>query len=242
MIVNVTGGQATNVMGAMIVSALSPVASSIPTNAGWTIVQDPSATQSTDNYYEDHTYAGSISMEWKLKAPSTEGIYTLYARAMHGGGAEYYEDYVQGLVFTVGGATLPTTPKVVISSVTQDETLEGTVTVDVTVLSNKSIAYTVLRLGSTVIGNDTSEPYSFTLDTKQFADGPYKLNVTAVDSEGNHGYKEIDVSISNSGENEQLIAWVWTMAAGTIAILAWIGIFIVIALMIRRRTVKGGVK
>ncbi len=235
VMVNVTGGQATadGFLGVMIITSLSD--SSLPSSMGWTITQDPSATATTYNYHEIDAYTGSISMQWKLKAPGSSGTYTLYARAVHGGGAEYYENYVNGLIFSVGNVPPSQVPQIVISSVTPNENLSGSVVVDATVISTKPISYAVLRLGTEVIGNDTSEPFSWTIDTTKLADGTYELNVTAVDTSGGHGYKQITVFITNSASNRQLIDWVWTLAAGSVAILAWIGIMIVVVLMIRRR-------
>lgn len=246
VIVNVTGGEAAGILGVMLVASKSPSPSSIPMNAGWTMVQDPGGT-STNNYFEIKTYAGSTSMQWTLKAPSTPGIYTLFARAMHGSATDtvpYFEDYADGIVFLVGNPVPSGTPVVVITSVTQGETLRGTVQVDVEVVSssNKTTSYAVLKLGDTIISNLTSEPFSWTINTDQFADGDYALNVTVADSDGVRGYKQISVTIDNSAISKELIDWVWTMVAGSVAILAWIGIMIVVALMIRRRTMKAGEK
>ncbi len=244
VIVNVTGGQAvqSGIIGIMLVSSLSPDATSIPANAGWVIDQDPSQSSSTDNYYENYSYTGSGSFQWRLDAPAAPDVYRLYARAMHGGGDVYYEDYTSGLVFDVGATVTPGEPLVIISSVFPNQVLAGTVRVNVTVEANETFEYAVLKVNNTVIGNVTSMPVSFSLDTTKFVDGKYTLNVTVTFSDGTHGYRQITISIANSSSTTELVAWLWTLAAGSIAILAWIGIVIVIALMIRRRTVSRGGK
>ncbi len=245
VMVNVTGGEAQGKFGVMLVASKSPSPSSLPSNAGWTIVEDTSGP-SANNYYEISSYAGSTSMVWKLKAPSTVGIYALFARAMHGDATAttpFFEDITDGIIFLVGSPSTSGGPVVVITSVTEGDTLKGTVDVDATVIpANKTIAYAVLKLGDTIIGNLTSAPYKWTINTDQFADGDYTLNVTVENSDGERGYKQLNVSISNAAISRELVDWVWTMVAGTIAILAWIGILIVVALMIRRRMVKVGGK
>ena len=244
VMVNVSGTSSDAILGVMLVASKSPSPSSLPTSAGWTILEDASGP-SADNYYEIKNYAGSTSMHWKLKAPSTTGIYTLFARAMHGDSTAttpYFEDTADGVVFLVGTPPPAGKPVVVISSVSDGDNLKGTVQVEATVISNKTVAYAVLRLGDTVIGNLTSAPFRWTVNTEQFADGDYALNVTVADADGGRGYGQINVSISNAAINKELVDWVWTMAAGSIAILAWIGIMIVVALMVRRRTMKAGGK
>ena len=61
VIVNVTGGEAQGTLGVMLVASKSPSTSSLPSEAGWTIIQDPSGS-SANNYYEVTDYAGSTSM------------------------------------------------------------------------------------------------------------------------------------------------------------------------------------
>ena len=244
VVVNVSGTASDAILGVMIVASKSPSPSSLPSSAGWTIVETPSGV-STDNYYEIGNYAGSTSMSWTLNAPSAPGIYTLFARVMHGlqtSTTPSFEDSADGIVFVVGSPPSSGGPLVVITSVTSNEVLQGTVQVDATVITNKTVSYAVLRLGDEVIGNLTSEPFTWTINTDQFVDGDYMLNVTVADSNGARGYSQIQVSVGNAVINQELVAWVWTMVAGIIAILAWVGILIVVVLMIRHRTMRAGGK
>ena len=244
VVVNVSGTGSDPILGVMIVASKSPSPSSLPSSAGWTIVEAPSGP-SADNYNEIRNYAGSTSMSWTLHAPSTPGIYTLFARVMHGDPTTTnpsFEDSAEGVVFVVGTPSTTGGPVAVITSVTDNEVLHGTVQVDVTVVSNKTISYAILRLGDEVIGNLTSAPFTWTINTDQFVDGDYVLNVTVADSDGARGYNQLDVSVSNAVINQELVDWVWTMVAGCIAILAWVGILIVVVLMIRRRTMRAGGK
>lgn len=243
--VNVSGGSSDAILGVMIVSSLSPVPASIPSAAGWVITSDPSGS-ATNNYNEISNYSTQTSMVWTLTTPPQAGIYNLFARVMHGSpsGAsevEYAKDYVDGLSFVVGSAGTPGIPNVILTSPTQGSTVKGSMTVNANIPSSQPIAYAVLRLDGVEIGNKSTTPFAWTIDTRAYADGDHVLNITAVDVVGNIGYRQVTIEINNAATNTELLAWVWTMAAGSIAIVAWIGVMIVLALMIRRRlTIKEG--
>lgn len=235
--VDVSGSQSGSILGVMIVSSLSPIPESIPGNAGWNITADPSGT-TTYNYYEATNYAGSATLEWTLRAPSTSGVYPLFARVMHGGGQAYAVDDVSGLSFVVGNAGSLGAPTVMITSPVANEETKGIVTVDANIPSNQPIAYATLTVDGVLIGNKSSAPYSWTIDTNTYADGTHVINITAVDTMGNHGYKQVTVTFNNAGSSKEILAWLWTMAAGSIAIVAWVGVLIVAALVIRKRHIE----
>lgn len=244
--VNVSGSQSGLILGVMIVSSLSPVPASTPSASGWVITADP-AGDPDNNYYEMTNYAGLASLTWTVTAPSTDGTYTLYARVMHGASGsstvEYAEDYKSGLSFAVGSTGTPGYPDVIITSPLAGEAVKGSVTVNANIPSSLPIAYASIRLDGTEIGNKTTTPFSWDIDTRAYADGNHIVNITAVDTAGHAGYQEVTMKIDNSAVNEEMIAWIWTMAAGSIAIIAWTGVLVVIALMIRRRHIeKGGKK
>jgi len=239
VIVNVSGGQAVDILGVMIVSIKSPVPASIPTVDGWVIRSDPGGH--TFNYYETTTYSGSASMRWQLNAPTTTGHYTLHARIMHGGGAEYAADSTAGVTFLVGN-TSTTGPTVIVTAPATGSTVKGVVSVEATILDNASMRYVVLKLDGVEISNKTNGPFNWSLESTIYKDGEHTLNVTAVDVNGKVGYQQITITISNAALKSGLLAWVWTMAAGTVAILAWVGVLMVVALMIRKRHLEGGLK
>ena len=235
VVVNVSGGQAVDIMGVMIVSVTSPVSSSIPTVNGWVIKSDPEGT--TFNYNENTTYSGSVSMRWQLSAPSIPGTYSLFARIMHGGGAAYAEDYSTGLTFLVGSIS-SAGPTVLVTAPAAGATVKGVVPLDVTVLDDVSIQYVSVKLDGVEIANKSTGPYTWSLESTIYKDGNHTINVTAVDVNGHTGFHEQFISISNSALNSSLLSWVWSMAAGTVAILAWVGVFMVVALMVRRRHMR----
>ena len=239
VIVNVSGGQAVDILGVMIVSVRSPGAASIPTANGWVITLDPGGD--TFNYYETATYSGSASMRWQLNAPTITGPYTLYARTMHGGGDAYSADYSAGVTFLV--ASISTAgPTVLVTAPVTGSTVKGVVPVEATILDNASMKYVVLKLDGVEVANKTIGPFTWSLESTIYKDGEHTLNVTAVDVNEKVGYYQITITISNTALKSGLLAWMWTMAAGTVAILAWVGVLIVVALMVRKRHLEGGLK
>jgi hypothetical protein len=86
-------------IGVFLLSSLEN-SGSIPTNSGWTILEDPNG--GTNNYVEKPADAdGSSEFIWKLKAPNTPDRYTLYSREHHGNGDNYFMEIVSGLEIEV---------------------------------------------------------------------------------------------------------------------------------------------
>jgi hypothetical protein len=238
--VNVTGGEAANTpLGIMVISALTQTGS-LPQDAGWTIVSDPTGSTAF-NYHEDKSYSGSVSMTWSLKAPTTAGVYTLYAREIHGNGNTYSNDYTSGMVFAVGGGT-PSVLTVYITSPAAGSEVSGTISVAASLMPSANISYATLSVDGRIIDNTSSAPFAWTLDTKQFSDGAHVVQVTAVNDTGAVGTKEIAININNAAAEEALLSWVWTMAAGVLLIVAIVTLAAISALMIRRRVMKGKVE
>jgi hypothetical protein len=240
--VSVTGGQAGSIIGVMLVTTLSAVPESLPSAKGWTITSDPSNTGSTFNYHEVTNYAGSGTYTWTLTAPQTNDAYQLYARVMHGGGGQAFAaNYAAGISFIVGTSGTQTGPVVAIISPTVGEKVDGSITISASIPSSVPLAYAILRIDGTIRENKTAGPFSWTLNTEELSDGEHVINVTAVDSNGKAGYNEISFTVDNAAANTLMLNWVWTMAAGSIAIIAIVSMMMVVALLIRRR-IAGGAK
>lgn len=235
--VTVTGAEADGTpLGVMLLSALGGD-STQPSATGWAVTADTSGVTS-DNYNEVGSYAGTATFTWTLTAPSTPGVYHLYARELHGNGAWYVNDYLAGLQFVVGDVVIPGVPTVTISPPSGSE-VSGTITVVADVASTETIEYAVLRINGVVKSNLSAAPFAWNVDTTEYADGPITVNVTAADSDGNRGFKEVTLTVNNAEESELLLSWLATMAAGTVAIVAIVGILIVAALYIRSRMMSG---
>ncbi len=251
--VNVTGGEASgSPLGVMIVSATT-ISNSMPSADGWTILSDPSGT-TTYNYYEIASYESSISLSWELSAPSTLGVHMLFAREMHGGGGIYATDYSLGLLFTVtdytsdggddGGddGVIGNVPTVVITSPSNSATVSGNITVNANIVSVDEIESATLKVDGVLISQKTSPPFTWTVDTTNMSDGGHVLLVTATDSTGDTVSKEIAVFVDNESELVAMLEWIVTMGAGTVVIISFTAVLMVLALYIRKRVMERGWK
>lgn len=245
--VGVSGGEADDSpLGVMIVSATTNT-NSLPSADGWTIVADPSGS-TTYNYYEVSDYQSSVSMSWDLTAPSSLGVHVLFAREMHGGPGTYANDYSAGLVFTVtdysggddGGDGDPITniPTVVITSPSNSATVSGNLTINANIVSVDEIESATLKIDGTVVGELTSAPFSWTVDTANMTEGGHVIVITVVDSTGDSVSKEIAVFVDNESELVSMLEWVVTIGAGAVIIVCVVGIMVVMALFIRKRVVE----
>jgi len=234
--VSVSGGEASSTpLGVMLLSALS-TSGSLPSDAGWTIVSDPTGTTAY-NYHEIEPYTGSVSWTWTLTAPTSEGLYTLYARDIHGNG-ETYSRNSAGVAFVVGTTGPPGQISLVITSPEADSEVSEAVVVAASMVPSSDILYAILSIDGVQVDNKTEAPFEWTIDTHLYADGVHSINITATNSTGAHGYSEVSVTVNNAGENQRLLEWMWTMAAGTILIIASISSLIVVALLIRKRLME----
>lgn len=245
--VTVTGGEASGApLGVMLLSALSSDGS-LPSDHGWTITSDPTGSTSF-NYYQVSAYTGSLSATWTLTAPPTAGVYTLYAREVHGNGDTYTNQYSAGISFVVGSPGLPSPLAVIVTSPADGSTISGTFVVNANIVPADDISYVVLRMDGLVIENKSSPPFTWTIDSTRYADRQYTLNITAVNSTGAKGYEELTITIDNGGRTEEILQWMVTMGAGVVAIVAGLCVAIVAALLVRkivmerkeRREGKGG--
>jgi subtilisin family serine protease len=91
-----------------------------------------------------------------------------------------------------------TKPTVAIASPTGG-TLAGLVPVSVSASDNVGVTRVELYAGGTLIGSDTTPPYSFSWDTTQIANSSYSLSALAYDAAGNVGTSAaIAVTVSNA--------------------------------------------
>ena len=73
-----------------------------PEDAGWTILSDGAG--GSGNYVENHAFDSTtgVSVTWSLIAPPSEGVYTLYAEADHGGDGSPRMNLSQAFTIDVG--------------------------------------------------------------------------------------------------------------------------------------------
>ncbi|MBN1206277.1 MAG: S8 family serine peptidase [Myxococcaceae bacterium] len=117
------------------------------------------------------------------------------------------------IVFAVGGGsggdtTKPTTS---ITAPAAGATLSGTVTVSASASDNVGVSKVEFYAGSTLLGTDTSSPYSSSWNTSAVTNGSYSLTSKAYDAAGNVATSAaVSVTVNNTAGNcsltEQLLA------------------------------------
>lgn len=106
----------------------------------------------------------------------------------------------------VGGTWTPcgsgdtTPPSATLTAPSSGSTLTGTVTVSANATDNVGVASVDFYAGTTLIGTDTTAPYSISFNTTTVANGSYTLTAKAKDGAGNVGTSTgVSVTVSNGG-------------------------------------------
>lgn len=116
------------------------------------------------------------------------------------------------LVFAVGSGSGDTTsPTTSLTAPASGATLTGTVTVSANASDNVAVTRVEFYAGSTLIGTDSSAPYSISWNTTGVTNGSYSLTSKAYDAAGNVGTSAArTVTVSNTGGScgttQQLLA------------------------------------
>ncbi|MFO0654613.1 MAG: M4 family metallopeptidase [Polyangia bacterium] len=96
------------------------------------------------------------------------------------------------------GDTTP--PTATLTAPSAGSTLTGTVTVSASATDNIGVASVDFYAGTTLIGTDTTAPYSISFNSTTVANGSYTLTAKAKDGAGNVGTSAgVAVTVSNSG-------------------------------------------
>lgn len=100
-----------------------------------------------------------------------------------------------------------TLPNTAITSPTNSSTVGSTTTITATATDNDSIDYVEFyRGGSTLLGTDSSSPYSYDWDTTSVADGAYSLTARAYDISGNvRTSSTVGVTVNNTPPTDAVI-------------------------------------
>ena len=97
--------------------------------------------------------------------------------------------------FEVGDDVLP---DVSISNPIPNSNLKDNITVSVDASDvGSGIAYVRIYLNTTFVAEDSSEPFTFNINTRQYPNGNYSLRAIAYDGVGNHNETSIDVTLGN---------------------------------------------
>ncbi|KFE72344.1 S8 family serine peptidase [Hyalangium minutum] len=103
----------------------------------------------------------------------------------------------------IGGGTPPpvdtTAPSTSITSPAGGATLGGTATISASASDNVGVTKVEFYSGTTLLGSDTSSPYSFDWNTATVANGTYSLTTKAFDAAGNTATSApVSVSVNNT--------------------------------------------
>jgi subtilisin family serine protease len=112
------------------------------------------------------------------------------------------------LLYTLfGGGGDTTAPTTSITSPSNGATVSGTVTVQASASDNVGVSRVELYVDGSLVGTDTTSPYSFSWDTTTVGNGSHNLQTRAYDAAGNVGSSAVvSVTVSNGTGGGELIA------------------------------------
>lgn len=128
-----------------------------------------------------------------------DGTNTLYAKAYDAAGNSVQSAFS---TFNVSNATPPpadtTAPTVSMATPTSGSTVSGAVTLGANATDNIGVTRVDFYRGTTLLGSDTSAPYSISWDTTSVADGTYSIFSKAYDAAANStSSSSVSVTVSN---------------------------------------------
>ncbi|NYT11920.1 MAG: hypothetical protein GKC03_05120 [Methanomassiliicoccales archaeon] len=238
--VNVTGEISGDELGALI-SSNTAEEGSLPTENGWTILTDPSG-ETQYNYYKDPEYDGEASFLWVLEAPMENDTYPIYSKVVHAGDT-LYSKAAGPILFQVGE---PVSEQVVVqilepvhgSSVGDSIIITAIVTVPS--WSDVTIESVNLIVDWELVTTKYENPYSWILDTKEYANGNHIIEVIAHDSMDAAHSATVNVTVNNLGDDDVLGNLGLNMTAGIMASLALVSLLTLLVLYARDRLRGGG--
>jgi extracellular elastinolytic metalloproteinase len=166
--------------------------SATATSPSWTFVATLSPTVAG---------AQTLSATYTLPSGSMQAV---RARFRYNGSASpctagSYDDH-DDLVFAVGsGGGDTTAPTTSITSPAGGATVSGTVAINANASDNVAVTRVDFYAGATLLGSDTTSPYSYSWNTTTVANGSYALTTRAVDAAGNTGTSAaVSVTVNNT--------------------------------------------
>jgi uncharacterized protein (TIGR03118 family) len=191
-IVAPTGVAVTGPVAASTVNGTVAVTANASDNVGVVRV-DFTATVGTAGTPIGSATTAPFSVNWN-SALTTNGPVSLTARAFDAFGNSTNSAAVAVTVLNVPDTTLPTV------SITAPVAgnVSGSVTFTANASDNVGVAQVRFLAGTTVIGTDTTAPYSVTWDSTTVADGAVTLTAEAMDGAGNVATATLAVTASNA--------------------------------------------
>jgi hypothetical protein len=196
--------------------------SSTPTSV--VAVLDSVGTDDFDLYYKFGSTATSTSYNLRAYTSSADETITLtstylktgthYFRVQRygGTGTDYYYFKV---TFVTGGSSDTTAPTVSVTAPAAGATVSGTTTISATASDNVGVTSVGFYVGTTLLGTDTSSPYSYSWATTSYTNGAYSISAKAYDAAGNVGTSaSVSVTVSNTVTDDGGLLTAGTTANG----------------------------
>jgi Zn-dependent metalloprotease len=224
--------------------------SSGPMNRAFYFLSQGSSSSSSSNYYSSYLPGGmtgigndaaarisfralTVKMTASTNYSAARTAYLAAASDLYGTtGAEYCAVQNAFAAINVGtactGGTDTTPPTTSLTAPTAGATLTGTVTLSATASDNVAVTKVEFYAGTTLLGSDTTSPYSISWASTALANGSYSFTSKAYDAAGNVGTSAaVSATVSNGGtcgSSSQLLgnpgfesgATVWASTSGVI--------------------------
>lgn len=120
-----------------------------------------------------------------------EGSYTLSARAFDILGNQATSDPVTVIVDNV-------VPSVSVTAPSNGTTVAGSVTINANASDNRQVQRVEFLVDSTLLGSDTTAPYSYTWSSGSVPNGPHTLSARSFDVAGNSTTNTVNITVNNS--------------------------------------------
>jgi hypothetical protein len=193
--------------------------SSVPTSI--VAVMDSVGTDDFDLYYHYGSTATSSHYDLRAYTSSADETITLtttflktgthYFRAQRYGGSG--TDYYYMTVTVAAGPADTVAPTVSVTAPSNGATVGGTTAITASASDNVGVTSVSFYIDSTLVGSDTSSPYSYSWATTSYANGAHSIYAKANDAAGNVGTSStISVTVSNTVTDDGGL-----LTAGTIA-------------------------
>jgi hypothetical protein len=196
--------------------------STVPTSV--VAVLDSVGTDDFDLYYHYGSLASSTHYDLRAYTSSADETLTLtstflktgthYFRVQRygGSGTDYYYFKVTAVT---GGTSDTTAPTVSVTAPAAGATVSGTTTISATASDNIGVTSVGFYVGTTLLGSDTSSPYSYSWVTTSYANGAYSISAKAYDAAGNVGTSaSVAVTVSNTVSDDGGLLTAGTTATG----------------------------
>ncbi len=151
-----------------------------------------------------HTYSwapGGATTAQITVSPAVTTTYTVTASTTCNSASD-------GAIVTVSGPPDTTAPTTSITAPTAGSTVSGTTTVAANAADDVGVTRVEFYAGASLIGSDTTSPYSVSWNTTAVANGAYTLTSKAFDAANNSGTSAgVAVTVSNTATGPQTAAY-----------------------------------